>query len=571
MTERAPAGARGPAAADDSARQYIGRYRVLEPIGVGSSAAVYRALDEDGGLEVAVKVLADNYSLVPEMRQRFLDEIALLMAINHPSVAKVYGQGQTDSGQPFLVLELADRGDLGRRVEQLWASARQPERDDILTLATQLAGALSALHQAGIVHRDVSPGNVLVCAYRSRGMVPPSVGLLQPDERYLLADLGFAKDLQLASGLTAGGGTRGFAAPEQLEEVSIVDHRADVFGATALVGWMAGPELGSRLDRFLNTGMASDPADRYQSMSAWLDALHVALDRRAVAGEEVGQIDDSSPALLEQSPPSGSPSRRMRTVVLAGLGLLIVAGVAAVLTVNRPAGDGADDRVSAVDSSLAAPSTAGPSAAIVRAEDPPAAGPSTGEAEGRATSSTSTASSSGASVSSASTTGVTGSTAATTSATTTSATTTSVTTSASSTVVETTSGTDTTEPASTTTDQRFEFSPRAFIDSPTAEAAVSGDLTVTGTARYRDGVIGATLVIRREQDLLYWHDDTQSFEPEWIRFPITVAPSGESEVTWSYTVDSDRLEPGRYFVRVWAVGSDANDPISDQRSITVLD
>jgi hypothetical protein len=77
------------------------------------------------------------------------------------------------------------------------------------------------------------------------------------------------------------------------------------------------------------------------------------------------------------------------------------------------------------------------------------------------------------------------------------------------------------------------------------------------------------VVIRREGDRRYWHESTRSFEPTWIRFPVAVTPSGGTEVSWSYVIDADQLTPGQYLVRVWALGTDANDPISDRRTVTI--
>lgn len=247
----------------------IGGFRIIAPIGAGGFSTVYRALEEDSGREVAIKVLAENHSLVPDTRRRFEEEMGLLMTVRSPSVARIHKVGETESGQPFMVLELADRGDLRRRLEEIRSSHQVLDHDDLRKLALHLYEGLHTLHDMDIVHRDVSPSNILIRSDGGGRSVGP-VTLLEETERFLLTDLGHAKDMIIASGFTAGGGTRGFASPEQREDVAVVDHRADIFAATAIIEWAAvdGPYT-NRLERFYDSGLASDPDDRCDSMEAW--------------------------------------------------------------------------------------------------------------------------------------------------------------------------------------------------------------------------------------------------------------------------------------------------------------
>jgi len=251
----------------------IGEYRIIAPIGVGASATVYRAIDESTGYEVAIKVLAENLSLLPGPRQRFHDESTILQSVRSPAIAQIYELGETDTGQPFMVLELADRGDLRRRVEECRAQGKTIDWEDLWALGNHLHEALSSLHGLGIVHRDVSPGNILI-QYRDELRGPASSTLLEPGERFILSDLGFAKDLEWASGFTAGGGTRGFASPEQRNEVTVVDHRTDIFSASAVLDWAIydGP-FARHFEPFLLRGLADDPGDRYQSIDEWYEAF----------------------------------------------------------------------------------------------------------------------------------------------------------------------------------------------------------------------------------------------------------------------------------------------------------
>lgn len=256
----------------------VGNYRIIAPVGVGASSTVYRAVEDGTGYEVAIKVLAENLSLMPEARRRFIDEVELLSSITSPAVARIFEVGETEDGQPYMVLELADRGDLRRRLEEVRAEGRTVEWSDVWSLGRHLHEALSSLHRAGIVHRDVAPGNILI-QHRQELEGWSTSTLLEPGERFLLADLGFAKGLQWASGLTSGGGTKGFASPEQLNQVTVVDHRTDIFSATAVLDWAVyDSPFASDLESFLLTGLAADAEDRFADINEWYEAFMVAMN-----------------------------------------------------------------------------------------------------------------------------------------------------------------------------------------------------------------------------------------------------------------------------------------------------
>lgn len=561
---------------------YIGHYRIMGAIGVGSSAAVYRGLDEASGSEVAIKILADNYSLVTEIRQRFTEEATLLMSIRSPAVAQVYGQGETDGGQPYIVLELADRGTLGDRVEQRRQTGHTVSDADLRAVGTHLATALAALHRADIVHRDVSPGNVLISA--GAGAATEGSGsnnLLSPGERYLLADLGFAKNLRQASGLTAGGGTKGFAAPEQQREVTVVDHRADVFGATSVIAWLAeGTELVEPLGPFLRIGLAETPADRHQTMDDWLSDLTRHLDRRPAA---LFSRQSQDPANSSQLPSVADHSRRRVPVLaLAAIGLGAIAAAVALVFANSFDTDGNTDTDAASSTTSSTTSTTVPTADSTATASTSPSAPATSTTPTSTTpTSTTTASTSSASVTSINTSVITTATStvitastSTTAPTPTTNTTTSTTTNTtvSTTTVSTTRPPSTSPPTTsetTTTDPLFRLSPRAYIVSPVAEAEITGDLRIDGTGEYSEGIIGVLLTVRRADDDFAWDPETGSFVSQWQRFAVPVTPLGANDVAWTFTLGKRFLEPGRYVLRVWATGNGANDPVSDRLEIVV--
>ena len=211
----------------------IGRYTVVGVIGTGAFATVLHARDERLDADVAVKVLAENHSLSPDTRERFVSEGQLLRRVRSPHVVDVHDLSETDEGQPFLVLELASGGDLAARRRS--CGDAPVGSADLLTVVRHVAAALGALHGERVVHRDLTPGNLLLAG--PAAPVRPPVGCSPQGERVVLADLGLSKDLAAASGLTVGTGTAGFTPPEQ-GAGGWVDQRADIWSASALLVWL---------------------------------------------------------------------------------------------------------------------------------------------------------------------------------------------------------------------------------------------------------------------------------------------------------------------------------------------
>ena len=134
-----------------------GRYRLVELLGQGGMATIYRAADTQLGRDVAVKLLRPEYLRDPDFSSRFRQEAQNAASLNHPNVVSVYDYGEDPNG-PYIVMELVDGEDLAtilRRNGPLPAS--QAAR-----ISAAVARALAAAHARGIVHRDVKPGNVLI-------------------------------------------------------------------------------------------------------------------------------------------------------------------------------------------------------------------------------------------------------------------------------------------------------------------------------------------------------------------------------------------------------------------------
>ncbi|MEH1125355.1 serine/threonine-protein kinase [Micromonospora sp. CPCC 206061] len=259
----------------------IGSYRVERLLGIGSFATVWLGHEPSLGARVAIKVLADNWSHDLRVRERFLDEARMLWKLDHERIVRVYSLGALDDGRPYLVMAWADGGSLRDRL-----TAGPMPIGPSLRLLREIAAGVAVLHDHGIVHRDLTPGNVL---FRSRPAIAASAGLA---DLVVIADLGLAKALAAASGLTARAGTPGYMAPEQDDPAAVVNARADVYG----LGRLGIKLLGTADERakgqaklrdgvpptvatVLRTATAQRPADRYPDGAAFAAALD-----RAVGG-----------------------------------------------------------------------------------------------------------------------------------------------------------------------------------------------------------------------------------------------------------------------------------------------
>lgn len=202
----------------------LSHYRVLELLGRGGMGEVYAAEDLKLRRRVALKVLPVEMAENAERRRRFEREAQAIAALNHPGIVTIYSV-EHDAGRSFLTMELVE----GRTLEQAVPAGGLP-LPEFLRIAIQLADAMNAAHDRGILHRDVKPGNVM----------------LTKDGRIKVLDFGLAKlaDAAPAAALNVQGplttssgqivGTLSYMAPEQAEGRTI-DHRADIFGLGVLL------------------------------------------------------------------------------------------------------------------------------------------------------------------------------------------------------------------------------------------------------------------------------------------------------------------------------------------------
>src|SRR5262245_53953220 len=171
-----------------------GRYQVEAIIGKGGSGVVLRAFDRTAQMVVAVKVLKQELTHDPRWSKRFARELRLGRPIRHPNVCRIFDIGEGD-GYRFLTMELATGGTLRDLVKSSAPLRAFAER---LSDARAAISGLAASHEAGIVHRDVKPDNML----------------RMEDGRLVLSDFGLATDLPTANAVTIMVGTPHYMAPE---------------------------------------------------------------------------------------------------------------------------------------------------------------------------------------------------------------------------------------------------------------------------------------------------------------------------------------------------------------------
>jgi serine/threonine-protein kinase len=303
----------------------VAGFRIESLIGQGAVGSVYLAEDTRSGDRVALKLLSTELTEDERFRQRFLRESELAASLNHPHIVPTLASGE-EAGRLYLAMEYVEGSDL-RGVLRHEGSLETTRAVD---LVGQVAEALDAAHEAGLVHRDVKPGNILVTPRDEA-------------EHAYVCDFGLARHISSVSSLT---GDRGFVGtidyvpPEQIAGGPI-DRRADVYSlGCVLFECLAGvrpfdreselsvvfahlneppprlsdlrPELPHAFDDVFAMALAKDPDERYGTCGEL-----VAAARGALRGERPGR--------------RGRSRRRRYVVVVAALVALAAAAAAAVM------------------------------------------------------------------------------------------------------------------------------------------------------------------------------------------------------------------------------------------------
>jgi hypothetical protein len=331
--------------------QTLGQYRILEQIGQGGMATVYKAYQPALDRYVAVKVLPPYFAHEPGFAMRFTREAKAIAKLNHPNILPIHDFGQ-EGDLNYIVMKYVEAGTLKDRLGEPLPLG------EAVDIVGQIAAALDHAHQRGILHRDVKPSNVL----------------LDEGRWILLTDFGLAKMVEGSAVLTASGvgvGTPAYMAPEQ-GQGEAVDARADIYSLgivlyeilTGRVPYEAetpmavvikhiteplplprsiNPAIPEAVERVILKALAKEPGDRFASAVEMVEALKAVVATAPEAMPEAAAVPAVEPPLPTPSPPE-TPAEPTPTIaegpvqprrampwkligVLAGIVLLAVLAV----------------------------------------------------------------------------------------------------------------------------------------------------------------------------------------------------------------------------------------------------
>lgn len=331
----------------------LGRYEILEELGHGGMATVYRARDPRLERDVALKVIHRHLRDNPEIATRFRHEARAVAKLKHPSIVEIYDVPDVDDEERFLVAELVDGPSLRKYMQTLRQDVGHdspglfpPELAGAMVL--QVLSALDRAHQEGIVHRDVKPENILVAgtnqevsrdSARSSRQSDPS----RPTAVAKLTDFGIAKILDAQSMTSTGQilGSPAHMAPEQIESGDITP-KVDIFATGVLfyellTGQLpfdgknpaqvirrvlegeftpaerAAPTVGGRWSGIVASMLARDPERRPENVEAVVNAIRAELDAMGVKEPDRELLD----FVRDPRPIAAAWGERMKPILLA--------------------------------------------------------------------------------------------------------------------------------------------------------------------------------------------------------------------------------------------------------------
>ena len=324
--------------------QHLGPYRILEQIGTGGMATVYKAYQPAMERYVAVKVIAAHFAQDETFLRRFRREARAVAQLEHAHILPVHDYGEAE-GRPYLVMRYLEAGTLKDRMAQ-----RPLPLTEVNRIIGQVGSALDYAHRIGIIHRDVKPSNVL----------------LDAEGDAFLTDFGLAKMLEASVQLTETGvgiGTPAYMSPEQ-GRGERVDHQADIYSLGVMLYEMVTgrppyeaetplavvikhiteplplprsirPDLPEEVERVILKALAKDPADRFQTAGEMVRALDAAVRAAEAAArtepavaEVAAEPDERAVARLRRVLPAGWA----RAAMWAGLGLVILLALFLILS-----------------------------------------------------------------------------------------------------------------------------------------------------------------------------------------------------------------------------------------------
>lgn len=270
----------------DTNDKYIGkmlddRYEILEVIGEGGMAIVYRALDHRLHRDVAVKIMRDEMAADEEFRRRFCTESHAVAMLSHPNIVAVYDVSHNDNVE-YIVMELVDGITLKQYIERKGVVAWK----EVVHFTKQISKALAHAHERGIIHRDIKPQNIMLLrdgtikvgdfgiaaleneVYENNGEAIGSIHYIAPeqargecpDARSDIYSLGVMMYEMLTGGLPFTGNTLGEIAVQHMNAKPVPPHEKN-------------PEIPLELERITLKAMSAELSERYQSANELLSDL----------------------------------------------------------------------------------------------------------------------------------------------------------------------------------------------------------------------------------------------------------------------------------------------------------
>ncbi|MCF8051858.1 MAG: protein kinase [Desulfobacterales bacterium] len=301
----------------------FGPYQIVDQIGEGGMATVFKAYQPKMDRYVAIKILPRHLSKNSEFVERFSQEARVIAKLEHPHILPVHDFGESD-GYTYLVMRLVEGGSLGHLLKK----HRKLELPQIARFVSQVGGALDYAHKNGVIHRDFKPDNVLLDEF----------------ENCLLTDFGIAKLVEVTTNLTATGGILGtptYVSPEQGMGEKI-DHRSDIYSLGVVLYQMVtgdvpykadtpmavifqhihaplplprqkDPNLPEQIERIILKSLSKNADDRFDSVADMVSSLQKAvslhLTRASKADHKQASISDPHATnIVTDEPPKSEKS-----------------------------------------------------------------------------------------------------------------------------------------------------------------------------------------------------------------------------------------------------------------------
>jgi serine/threonine-protein kinase len=295
----------------------IGAYRITGLIGQGGMGTVYRAERATGDFEhvAAIKLIRPG-ALSEALVDRFQRERQTLARLAHPNIARLFDGGETETGQPYIVMEFVDGLPL-----DAWIAAAKPDRIARIALFLGLCSAVGFAHQNLIIHRDITPANILVEKDGAAKLI--DFGIARPSTLEPTAEK-FSPTQRAIAGLSL---TPGYAAPERLAGGHATT-LTDIYSLGVLLGRLLEGEIDPDLAAIVAKATAREPEDRYATVDGMCDDVTAWRDGEVVSAREGGRRYAIGKFI----------GRHRAAVASAMAGIVLLVGaLAATLVANRRA------------------------------------------------------------------------------------------------------------------------------------------------------------------------------------------------------------------------------------------